>query len=288
MAKAVRRAGQLNVADMRIIEHVLNMGGGYVLDLHNHEFDDLIAHEVGVDAQAPHYSEDGDSKAKRFRRILHSLAPDLQAKLLHALLQYRDSISGNDKIARSERVDLLGDRVRLSYEAIIKRLELLAAENKQVSSSSWTGRRTLGEQIQVVRSLTPLALAEIDALANLVEAHRFNDPVTADAVKCLRELHTQLGELLAAVDGGGSLTIAAVAAIEANRSKLIGYLQEGAKVAVVAPAMTLGVVHILAALSGITADSTMFSSVYAAILGAGVLKSIGKKTSLASGQQATS
>lgn len=89
-----------------------------------------------------------------------------------------------------------------------------------------------------------MVLQDIEMLADLVEEHRFNDQITADAVACLRELHAQLGELIAAVDQG-SLTKALVAAVEASRTRFVTLLRDGAKVTTVAPAMTLGVVHIL-------------------------------------------
>src|SRR3546814_5654065 len=95
-------------ADMQVVELVLDMRSGYVLDLNNREFDDFIAHEVGIDATAPRYSTDGNSKAKRLRRILHSLPAAQQAKLLRAFLEYRDSP------ARPETVGLLDDEWRVA------------------------------------------------------------------------------------------------------------------------------------------------------------------------------
>jgi hypothetical protein len=282
--------------DMQVIEHVLTMRGGYVLNFTDRTFDEFIAHETGLDATAPRYSADGTSKAKRLRKIIPDLTFQHQAKLLRAFLRYRDNAGyiGN----RMGVPEPLDNEWRQRYEAIVDRLEkgtpFDASELKEeihhpsqsdlfTEASSWTGRRTLREQVAVVRELAPLAIAEVEALADFVEAKRFNDPVTVDAIKCLRELHTQLGELLAAVEGG-SLTKDAVAAIEANRSKLVGLLQEGAKVIVVAPAMTLGVMHLLSWLGGVAVDSTMVSGVFAAILGADVLKSMAKNTSLSAGQ----
>jgi hypothetical protein len=136
------------------------------------------------------------------------------------------------------------------------------------------GRQDAGgrfrEQIAVVRGLVPLASAEIETLANLVEENRFNDPITAEAVACLRDLHAQLGELLAAVDRG-SMTREAVAAIEANRILLVDKIREGAKLSVVAPAMTLGLVHLLSLLTGVAVDSTMVAGVFGTVVAADVL-----------------
>jgi len=267
----------LSPTETEVVERVLEMGSGYVLDFSDRSFDKFIAHEIGADATAPRFSVDGGSKAKRLRRILRSLPPHRQAKLLRALLQYRDS---------PVRAKPLDDEWRSAFIAVIERLEALGDQDPPwpgrpaaISSSAWTGRRSLREQVAVVHGLVPIALRDIEMLADMVDERRFNDQVTADAVACLRELHAQLGELIAAVDRG-SLTKALVVAIEANRTRFVALLCNGAKVTTVAPAMTLGVVHILSWLTGIPADSTMVAGVYGSLLAADVLKSIHKRTSL--------
>ncbi|HUW79536.1 MAG TPA: hypothetical protein VMV54_01425 [Acidocella sp.] len=263
--------------EMKVVERVLKMNAGYVLDFSDRTFDDFIAREIGVDATAPRYSVDGKSKAKRLRRILHSLAGGQQAKLLRAFLKHRDSP------ARGEAVEPLDDEWRRSYDEIIRGLEEQVTEADNIyASSSWTGRRTIREQVAIVRDLGPVALREIDALASLLESQRFNDPITADAVQCLRELHEQLGELISAIDRG-SMTREAIERIEANRQKLVHYIKEGAKLAVVAPTMTFGIMHILAWITGVPIDSTLVSTVFGAIVGADALKSFNKKSSLAPG-----
>jgi len=260
---------------MRVVERVLNMKGGYVLDFSDRTFDEFIAHKVGIDATAPRFSEDGGSKAKRLRRVLPSLAAGQQAKLLRAFLDYRDSPG------RDERVDLLDDEWRDSYENIVRNLEEQVAEaDNTYAASSWTGIRTMREQVAIVRGLAPVALGEIDALADLIESKRFNDPVTADAVQCLRDLHQQLGDLIDAIDRG-NMTRAAVEAIEANRERLTHYVKQGAKLTMVAPAMTFGIMHLLAWLSGVPIDSTIVSTVYGSVVGADALKAFTKKSSLA-------
>ncbi len=265
----------ISPGDMEVVERVLNLKTGYVLDFSDRTFDEFVAHEVGIDATAPRYSVDGGSKAKRLRRILPSLAGGEQAKLLRALLKYRDSP------ARSGSVDLLDDEWRRAYDGIIRGLEQQVTDaDHTYAASSWTGRRTIREQVAIVRGLAPVALREIDELSSLVESKRFNDPITADAVQCLRELHGQLGQLISAIDRG-SMTREAVEAIEANREKLVRYVNEGAKLTMVAPAMTFGIMHILAWLTGVPIDSTLVSTVFGAVVGADALKSLNKKSSLA-------
>ena len=260
---------------MQIVERVLGMGTGYVLDFSDRTFDEFIAHEIGIDATAPRYSVDGGSKARRLRRILHSLSGGQQAKLLRSFLKHRDSP------ARAGSLDLLDDEWRQSYDKIIRALEQQATDaDTAYAASSWTGRRTIREQVAIVRGLAPIALREIDELAAIVASKRFNDPITADAVQCLRELHMQLGELIAAIDQG-KMTREAVEAIEANRQRLVHYVKEGAKLTMVAPTMTFGIMHVLAWMTGVPIDSTLVSTVFGAIVGADALKSLNKKSSLA-------
>jgi len=265
----------ISAADMQVVERVLNMNTGYVLDFSDRTFDDFIAREIGIDATAPRYSADGGSKAKRLRRILHSLSAGQQAKLLRAFMKYRDSP------ARQGAVDVLDDEWRRSYDEIVQGLSKQVADaDNTYASSAWTGRRTIREQVAIVRDLAPVALRELDELAMIVESKRFNDPITADAVQCLRELHQQLGELISAIDRG-SMTREAVEAIEANRKKLAHYIKEGAKLTVVAPTMTFGIMHVLAWVTGVPIDTTLVSTVFGAVVGADALKSLNKKSSLA-------
>lgn len=276
MAAALNPKSLISVGDMKIIEHVLDMKTGYVLDFSDRSFNNFIALEIGVDATAENYLTDGNSKAKRFRRILHSIPIDQQAKLLRALQQYRSSTT------RRHPRNLLDDEWSDSFLRIVRRLEE-QAESGDIAhvSSAWTGRRSLREQVFIVRQLAPIALNEINVLAKTIENERFNDPLTADALLCLRELHSQIGELISAVDRG-SMMREAVEAFEANRERLVFYLREGAKLTLVAPSMTFGIMHILAWISGVPIDSTMVSTVFGAIVGADALKSINKNSGLAS------
>jgi hypothetical protein len=58
-------------------------------------------------------------------------------------------------------------------------------------------------------------------------------------------------------------------------------MQEGAKLVLVAPTMTFGIMHVLAWSTGVAIDSTLVSTVFGAIVGADALKSLSKKSSLA-------
>jgi hypothetical protein len=282
MATASQPKPLISPSDMKVVERVLTMSEGYVLDFSNRTFDEFIGHELGLDATAPRFSVNGGSKANRLRTILHSLPASQQAKLLRAFLKHRDNPAFTGQ-------DTLDDEWRETYLKIISSLEQTVSDADEVysnedavraTSSAWTGRRTICEQVAIVRELAPVVLGELDELANLVESKRFNDPETADAIQCLRNLHRELGELIDAVDRG-HLTRDAVAALERNRQRLAGYIKEGAKLTVVAPAMTFGIMHLLSWISGVPIDSTLLSTIYGSVLGHDVLKSLTKRSSLA-------
>lgn len=74
--------------DLRVVESVLEMGGGYVLDLTNRTFADFFR-EHGVDIDDGRFSVDGSSKANRLRCFLRMSRPPLTGRVLAGLLQHR-------------------------------------------------------------------------------------------------------------------------------------------------------------------------------------------------------
>jgi hypothetical protein len=78
----------VSTLDLRVIETVLEMSGGYVLDLTDRTFGEFFA-EHGVRIDDPGYSVEGTSKAKRLRFFLRTTPPPLTGRVLGALLQHR-------------------------------------------------------------------------------------------------------------------------------------------------------------------------------------------------------
>ena len=74
--------------DLRTIESVLQMSGGYVLDLTNRTFAEFFR-EHGVDIDHQRYAVEGGSKANRLRRFLRTSAAPLTGRVLAGLLQHR-------------------------------------------------------------------------------------------------------------------------------------------------------------------------------------------------------
>lgn len=85
----------VTTAELRTVESVLGMGGGYVLDFSNRSFGDWFQ-EHGVDIDDPRYEDGGTSKANRLRSFLRSTAPPHSGQILAALLDYRQGLSGEE------------------------------------------------------------------------------------------------------------------------------------------------------------------------------------------------
>ena len=71
--------------EVGIIEQVLDMGDGYVLNFSNRSFAAFFA-DLDVEIES---EELGRSKAKRLRALLQSATPSEVARVLNALLEYR-------------------------------------------------------------------------------------------------------------------------------------------------------------------------------------------------------
>lgn len=89
----------VSTLDMRVIERVLEMEGGYVLDFTNSTFAAFFA-EHGVNIDDPRYAVEGHSKAKRLRYFLRIAPAALAGPVLASLLEHR--LGCNPIIAASD------------------------------------------------------------------------------------------------------------------------------------------------------------------------------------------
>jgi hypothetical protein len=78
----------LNQLDRDVIESVLQMGSGYVLDFSDRTFTEFFR-DFDVQIDDPEYRADGASKAKRLRVFLQIAPPRIVGKVLGALLERR-------------------------------------------------------------------------------------------------------------------------------------------------------------------------------------------------------
>jgi hypothetical protein len=83
---------KLKPIDIRLIDDLFEMGGGYVLDFSNRTFSEFFHEEIGVNIDDPRFDIDGTSKAKRLRCYLRNARNDEVVKALLAIWEYRETI----------------------------------------------------------------------------------------------------------------------------------------------------------------------------------------------------
>ena len=62
---------KMRAVDIRLLEDVFAMGGGYVLDFTNRTFAEFFKSEVGVNINDQRYCLEGASKGKRLRAFVN-------------------------------------------------------------------------------------------------------------------------------------------------------------------------------------------------------------------------
>jgi hypothetical protein len=102
------KSSTITSLEMRAVEQILGMSGGYVLDFSNRTFEIFFA-ELEVEIEPEDY---GLSKAKRLRAFLRTGSPSEVARVLNALLKYRGERSGDESSPALSR-----------YRATVARLE---------------------------------------------------------------------------------------------------------------------------------------------------------------------
>ena len=83
---------KLKSIDMRLIDDLFEMGGGYVLDFSNRTFSEFFNEELGVNIDDPRFEAEGTSKAKRLRYYLRNTRIEDAVRALLALWEYRETI----------------------------------------------------------------------------------------------------------------------------------------------------------------------------------------------------
>lgn len=130
--------------DLRTIESVLQMSGGYVLDLTNRTFAEFFR-EHGVDIDHHRYAVDGASKANRLRRFLRTSTPPLTGRVLAGLLEHRLA-SGAENL----RPDDLE-----SYRRLVVRLGGTAPESSATTAAAAAAADAKAEAALLRRAFRP-------------------------------------------------------------------------------------------------------------------------------------
>ena len=82
--------GKIRSIDMRLIDDLFEMGGGYVLNFRNKTFAEFFDEELGINIDDSRYDVEGTSKAKRLRYFLKTCDPQVRIRTLLALWEYRE------------------------------------------------------------------------------------------------------------------------------------------------------------------------------------------------------
>jgi hypothetical protein len=92
---------KIKAIDMRLIEDLFGMGGGYVLDFSNKTFAEFFEDELGINIDDARFDAEGSSKAKRLRFFLRTADSELRIRTLGALWNYRQDASRRGRLADS-------------------------------------------------------------------------------------------------------------------------------------------------------------------------------------------
>ncbi|SON58375.1 hypothetical protein HDIA_4834 [Hartmannibacter diazotrophicus] len=107
---------KLTTADLKLIDSLFGMYGGYVMDFSNSRFASFFERDVGVNIYDDAYAIHGTSKGKRLRGFLEIAQTAAIIRALHALWDYREV----SRLAHSQAETVDNARQRLS--AVIEKL----------------------------------------------------------------------------------------------------------------------------------------------------------------------
>lgn len=81
----------IKASEMRIIDRVLGMEAGYVLDFSDRTIAEFFLDELNIDFNDPRFAVNGTSKAKRLRTFLQTVDKATAARTLRELLKWRST-----------------------------------------------------------------------------------------------------------------------------------------------------------------------------------------------------
>ena len=84
--------------EMRFLDSIFNMGGGYVLDFSNRTMDEFFMEELEIDISHEMFSKNGTSKARRVRCLLQNADHPTVARVLEALWRHRQTIRAESRV----------------------------------------------------------------------------------------------------------------------------------------------------------------------------------------------
>jgi hypothetical protein len=144
---------KLKTTDIKLLDDIFEMQGGYVLDFSNQTFSDFFEDEFGIDINNDRYLERGTSKAKILRFYLRQEPAESVVKILLALWEYKESIILRNKL------DQIDGGIKEEFFSLIKRLG---------GKPPQTSRPKPAQEIKAIdASLSANLLNELTALSSL-------------------------------------------------------------------------------------------------------------------------
>jgi hypothetical protein len=123
--------------DMRLIDDVFDMHGGYVLDFSDRTFSEFFRQDLGIIIDDPKFLANGTSKAKRLRCFLQTVQDQMAARVLVGLWEYRRVLrrrSGGDKTSPEIEAEFGDLVVRLGGQRPVHRAPPPAAPTPAAGS----------------------------------------------------------------------------------------------------------------------------------------------------------
>lgn len=190
--------------DRRVIEELLGLSNGYVMDLTNREFTDLIRDELGLDCDDLKFNSRGGSKANRLRDILDYVEPDQAARLLIALWDHREHRGWTP----GDIVESRPREVQARFMAVVERLEQRAAVSPTDALTRFAENATLDELIEAIQRdvLANRHAAALDRLHTYC-MKRFMHLLEDEGIECTREdpLQSRVGKYIRTLTQGRDL-----------------------------------------------------------------------------------
>lgn len=184
--------------DMLVIEQVLGMGDGYVLDFSDRRFNAFVAQHFSIDVTAPTYTGRGPSKANRLRCLIHAVVPAYQAEILQTFFNHRRTLE------RENGMEPLEAGLAQRYQAVVARLAREATDAPNVAIERFADDATL------------------NALADAIERD-----IAADAPHAaLDRLHTYCMKKFAALSEAAGLEVVERETLQGRAGRYMNALRQ--------------------------------------------------------------
>lgn len=147
-----------NSADMRTIDRVFAMEGGYVLDFSNPSISAFFLDDLNIDFDDPRYAVNGGSKGKRLRTFLQDVDRATAARTLRAPLEYRKALYSKSRGWGSVE-DPLSNAEGMLLE-VIYRAESIASDHSTIQNTPFPAANAvpiedLKSQLLTLNNLAP-------------------------------------------------------------------------------------------------------------------------------------